>query len=317
MFLKRFEEAQHGNTPIMDEELTLYLSQRAELIASDDADLGQLRQQDRKLLSAMDRGALDSTLTQPVGADEALVEALEADPEQNALLLEARDRVWPGELKRVQELLVEREGDREAAWWLAAHYSELSCPDEFPTQWSAQVWAARALYRRGRIEGLPEPWSLWVRARQGSASAKDVAIRLWETSEGNLWEQWLPPLLVASDAEAVSALVNGLAPHVTDEVLIQVMGMSCQSRFLPWLASIRHDEELKELALREVRWLTGDQQKRHQHRQCWGEEISEAPWQQLFQSLPLGFRGRLWHWCADAVEGAANSLQGGQWCAGS
>ncbi|MEQ6886948.1 hypothetical protein [Salicola sp. Rm-C-2C1-2] len=301
----------------MDDELALYLSQRAELIISDDADLGQLRKQDRRLLSAMDRGALESPLSQREGADEALLEALETDPEQNALLLEARDRIWPGELARVQQLLIAQEGDRGAAWWLAAHYSHLPCPEDFPSAWFAQVWAARALYRRGKIKELPEPWSLWAGAQSGAVSVKETAIALWEAGDGALWEDWLPRLLVASDSDGASALVNGLAPYLTDEELIQLMGMSCQSRFLPWLASFRHDEELKEVALREVRWLSGDQQKRHQGRQCWGEDVSEAPWQQLFQSVPLGFRGRLWHWCADAVEGAANSLQGGRWCAGN
>ena len=52
----------------MEDELVLYLSQRAELITSDDADLAQLRKQDRRLLSAMDRGALDSPLAQRDGA---------------------------------------------------------------------------------------------------------------------------------------------------------------------------------------------------------------------------------------------------------
>lgn len=301
----------------MEDELALYLSQRAELITSDDADLGQLRKQDRRLLSAMDRGALDSPLAHREGADEALLEALEADPEQNALLLEARDRIWPGELARVQQLLIAQEGDRGAAWWLAAHYARLPCPEDFPSAWFSQLWAARALSRRGRIEELSEPWSLWVGAQSGEVSVREAAIALCEAGDGAFWEHWLPCLLVASDSDGASSLVNGLAPYLTDEELIQLMGMSCQSRFLPWLASFRHDEALKEVALREVRWLTGDQQKRHQGRQCWGEDVSEAPWQQLFQSLPLGFRGRLWHWCADAVEGAANSLQGGRWCAGN
>ena len=301
----------------MDDELALYLSQRAELISSDDADLGQLRKQDRRLLSAMDRGALESPLAQRDGADEALLETLEADPEQNALLLEARDRIWPGELARVQKQLIAQEGDRCAAWWLAAHYAHLPCPEGFPMAWFSQVWAARALYRRGKIEELPEPWSLWAGAQAGQVAVKETAIALWEAGDGMLWEHWLPRLLVASDSDDASALVNALSPHLTDGELIQLMGMSCQSRFLPWLASFRHDEDLKEVALREVRWLTGDQQKRHQGRQCWGEDVSEAPWQQLFQTLPLGFRGRLWHWCADAVEGAANSLQGGQWCTGN
>lgn len=301
----------------MEDELALYLSQRAELITSDDADLGQLRKQDRRLLSAMDRGQLESPLAQREGADEALLEALETDPEQNALLLEARDRIWPGELARVQKQLIAQDGDRGAAWWLAAHYARLPCPEDFPSTWFSRVWAARALYRRGKVEALPEPWSLWVGAQSGKVTAKEAAIALWEAGDGALWEHWLPRLLVASDPDGASALVNGLAPYLTDEELIQLMGMSCQSRFLPWLASFRHDEELKEVALREVRWLSGDQQKRHQGRQCWGEDVSQAPWQQLFQSLPLGLRGRLWHWCGDAVEGAANSLQGGRWCAGN
>ena len=301
----------------MEDELALYLSQRAELITSDDADLGQLRKQDRKLLSAMDRGTLDSPLARREGANEALLQALEMDPEQNALWLEARDRIWPGELGRVQQLLIAQDGDRGAAWWLAAHYPDLPCPEDFPSAWFSQVWAARALYRRETVDRLPEPWTLWARAQSGELTAKEAAIGLWEAGEGTLWEHWLPRLLVVSDSDGASALINGLASYLTDEELIQLMGMSCQSRFLPWLASFRHDEQLKEVALREVRWLTGDQQKRQQHRQCWGEAVSEAPWQQLFQSLPLGFRGRLWHWCADAVEGAANSLQGGRWCGGS
>lgn len=302
----------------MDDELALYLDQRAELIASDHATLGQLKQHDRKLLSVMDRGALDSPLVLREGDDEALASMLETDPEHRALLLEARDRLWPGELARVQQLLLEREGDKAGAWWLAAHYSSLPCPEDFPTAWFSQVWAARALYWRNRLEALPEPWMAWAwaRAQSDEVSAEETAVELWQAGEGALWEHWLPPLLVSCDPKGASSLVNALAPHLTDEGVIQLMGMSCQSRFVPWLASLKHDEQLKETALRELRWLTGDQETRHQQRQCWGEPIAQAPWQQLFQLLPLGFRGRLWHWCAGAVEGAATSLQGGQWCAG-
>ncbi|XOZ32431.1 hypothetical protein ACMDCT_09450 [Halomonadaceae bacterium KBTZ08] len=300
----------------MEDELALYLGQRAELIASDYADLGHLRQHDRKLLAAMDRGALESPLVQREGADEALVATLETDPEQHALLLEARDHFWPGELARVQQLLLEREGGKAAAWWLAAHYASLPCPESFPSAWFSQVWAARALYWRNRADTLPEPWTAWARARSEGVSAVAVAVELWQAGEGALWEHWLPPLLVCCAPKGASSLVNALAPYMTDEEVIKLMGMSCQSRFVPWLTSLQHDEQLKETAHREVRWLTGDQEKRHREPQCWGEAIAQAPWQQLFHTLPLGFRGRLWHWCADAVEGAATSLQGGQWCAG-
>jgi len=301
----------------MDDELTLYLTQRATLLESDDADLAQLKQHDRKLLAALDQGTLDSPLAQREGADEVLLQVLESDIPRNTLLLEARAKIWPGELSRVQQLMLSRGTHTGATWWLAAHYSWLLCPEGFPEEWQHQVWAAQALCRRGQVDLAPEPWRDWIQAMQGQVPVQEVASTLWEVSEGELWEQWLSPLLAVADPDTVSALINWLATRVDDQVLIQMMGRSCQSRFLPWLASIRHNDDLKEAALREVRWLTGGQKQRHQGYQCWGEPLCEEVWPQLFQRVPLGFRDRLWHWCAGAVQGAPTSLQGGQWCAGS
>ncbi len=301
----------------MNQQLNLHLSQRATLLASDDATLAQLKSHDRKLLAAMELGRLDSPLAQKVLADDDLFQALDADFHGALLMLEARARLWPGELLRVQHRLVARAEDNSAAWWLAAHYSSLPCPYVFPDSWCAQVWAARALHTRGRASMLAEPWQSWALALDGEAALLPVVQSLWEVSDGEQWEPWLAPLQVVADQKQSAAVVNWLAARGDDKLVIQLMGLSCQSRFLPWLANMRHDEALAEAALRELRWLTGGHNRRHEGHQCWGEPLTPEAWAGLFRRLPLSFRGRLWHWCGQTVQGAATSLQGGEWCAGS
>ncbi|WP_404365706.1 hypothetical protein [Marinobacter sp.] len=301
----------------MNDDLKLHLAQRAILLASDDATLAQLRSHDRKLLAAMEQGLLDSPLAGKTLADEDLFRALDKDFAGTLLMLEARARLWPGELLRVQHRLVACTEDSSAAWWLAAHYPSLPCPYVFPERHDAQVWAARALQRRGRTSMLEEPWRSWVSALAGEAALLPVVQALWDLSQGQDWEPWLAPLMVIADQKQSAAVLNWLSIQGDDRLVIQLMGLSCQSRFLPWLANMRRDEALSETVMRELRWLTGGQTSRHEGHQCWGEPLSEESRAGLFQRLPLGFRGRLWHWFGDGVQGAANSLQGGEWCAGS
>lgn len=302
----------------MDEELELYLAQRRALLQSDDADLASLKRHDRQLLAAMEEGRLCSPMTHRDGADDALLQALEGDFNTAVLILEARARLWLGELERVQALLIAQAGTHDqAAWWLAAHYPKLVCPGAFPVEGRSEFWATQALWRRGREMSVPEPWRGWIRGVSGKGELLPVVQVLWETADSGAWEPWLAPLLAAADQDDAAQAVNWLASRLDDRSLVRVMGLSCQSRFLPWLASMRHDSELAEAALREVRWLGGDCKQRHEGRQCWGEPLSLEIWPSLFRRLPLGFRDRLWHWCGGWTRGAASSLQGGSWCAGN
>ncbi|MCH8500241.1 MAG: hypothetical protein LAT63_17370 [Marinobacter sp.] len=302
---------------MMDDTLDLYLAQRNTLLADDSATLAQLKAHDRQLLSALDQGQLMLPLAARQVSDEDLFAALDDDLDAALLLVEARARLWPGELMRIQHRLVARAEDSRAAWWLAAHYATLPCPFLFPEQWDAQLWAARALQRRNRESMLPEPWREWALVMGGQRPIQPVVEALWAEGDGQPWESWLAPLLTLVDGKEASALVNWLANHLDDTDLIRVMGLSCQGRFLPWLANMRHNESLADAALREVRWLTGGQSNRFDGQQVWGEHLSQDVCAQLFRRLPLGFRGRLWHWCGGAVQGAATSLQGGEWCLGS
>lgn len=302
---------------LMNEQLNLHLLQRATLLASDDATLAQLKNHDRKLLAIMDQGKLDSPIAHKVLMDEDLFQALDADFDGSLLMLEARARLWPGELLRAQHRLVTWEEGNSVAWWLAAHYSSLPCPYVFPESWNAQVWAARALHKRGRASILAEPWHSWALALDGAAALLPVVQSLWERADGEKCESWLAPLMVVADQTQSAAVINWLASRGGDTLVIQLMGWSCQSRFLPWLASMRHDKVLAEPAIRELRWLTGGHNNRYADHQCWGEPLTPEVWAGLFRRLPLSFRGRVWHWCGQAVQGAATSLQGGEWCVGN
>ncbi|MAL97767.1 MAG: hypothetical protein CL583_04870 [Alteromonadaceae bacterium] len=303
----------------MDEELALFLKQRDTLLASDEGDLVSLKRHDRKLVVAMAQCACASPLTQPPSnsTDQALIEGLQAEFSNTVVILEARARVWLGELGRVQALLLPRPEASQAAWWLAAHYPALALPAVFPDLWKSQVWAAWALLRRDRCDLLPEPWLSWVEVLKGRADAKAVAQSLWQISSGNDWERWFAPLLTTNAEDNATNLVNWLAGRAEDSVVVRAMGLSCQSRFLPWLASMRHDPRHTEGVLREIRWLVGDQQARHEGQQCWGEPLTPVVLSKLFRTVPLSFRDRLWQWCRNSTEGAASSLQGGRWCAGS
>lgn len=303
----------------MDEELGLYFSQRTVLLTSDSTGLGQLKSHDRRLLTTMASGILQSSFAQKAGADNDLLEALDAELHTAILLVEARARLWPGELSRIQALLLEMNGASHcsAAWWLAAHYPGLSCPSAFPDHWQNQVWAAQALRRRDMDAVLPEPWLSWSEALREGRSILPAAQALWQAADDTDCRQWLAPLLVVADYDTSTRLINWLAPRTDELLLIKLMGISCQSRFLPWLADMQQNPDLRDAALREVRWLTGDQKLSHLGYQCWGEPLSATVWPRLFRSLPLGFRNRLWHWCWTSIEGAASSFQGGLWCAGN
>jgi hypothetical protein len=301
----------------MDEQLRLYLAQRATLLTSDDAGLALLKRHDRSLLSSLANGGLAGPLGSREGANTALLEALDEDLHAATLVLEARARIWPGELGRVQSLLVGEPDKETAAWWLAAHYSALPFPESFPQAWSAQVLAAPALLRRESSERLPELWLDWARAIRGEQPVLPVIRALWQASQGLGWETWLAPLLAGADREGVVTTVNWLAGKADDETLVRMMGLSCHSHFLPWLASMRHDARLAKPALREILWLTGRQNQCLHDRQCWGEALSPGLWPVLFRQLPLGFRSRLWPLCGFSIQGATASLQGGQWCAGN
>ncbi len=300
----------------MEDELEHFLDVRDTLLASDSASPDQLKAHDRQLPGhLLKEGANPPALLSPDTPVHELAELFAETPERLLCVLEARDRLWPGELEQVQSSLIHEHGHGEIAWWLAAHYRHLGCPTHFPETFTAQVWAARALSRRGYIP--PAPWSDWHAAIQQEACTETVALRLWETGDGALWQEWLPPILSATDDTRLAPLINALAPEVTDAVLIGILGATWHSRFLPWLASFRHDESLAEPALREVRWLVGDREERHRGRQLWGMPLGEVNWKRLFRVLPLGFRERLWPAYGHCVEGTPVSLHGGQWCPGN
>lgn len=300
----------------MDDELKHFLNIRETLLTSDSASVDQLKAHDRQLLV----GLLHQTAGHPVlgssGVEASeLAGYLAEDPGGWLCVIEARDRIWPGELARVQDHLL-RDSERQGlAWWLAAHYRTLACPSEFPSEFTPQVWAARAFLRRGYAP--PGLWADWYAAIHGDSEPRAVATTLWAEGEGALWRQWLPPVLAAAHDTAITSLINTLAAQVTDETLIAMIGVSGHSRFLPWLASLRHDASLATPALREMRWLVGDREERHGGRQLWGRPLAEVDWQRLFRTLPLGFRDRLWPSCSGWIEGMPYSLQGGQWCAGN
>ena len=300
----------------MEDELEHFLEVRDTLIASDSATTDQLKAHDRQLLGHLLReGANSPALLSPDTPVYEMAGLLAEAPERLLCVLEARDRLWPGELEQVQSSLIHEHHHGEVAWWLAAHYRNLACPTDFPEPFTAQVWAARALSLRGYIP--PAPWTDWHAAIQQETCPRAVALTLWETGDGDLWQEWLPPLLAATDDTRVAALINALAPEVTDAALIGILGATSHSRFLPWLASFRHDESLAEPALREVRWLVGDREERHRGRQLWGMPLEEVDWKRLFRVLPLGFRERLWPACGHRIEGTPVSLHGGQWCPGN
>ncbi|MYL26039.1 MULTISPECIES: hypothetical protein [Halomonadaceae] len=300
----------------MEDELEHFLGVRDTLLASDSASPDQLKAYDRQLFGTLAKQAAGASALLSSETDTSEVANLfSAEPGRLLCVLEARDRLWPGELERVHSSLIHEHDHGEIAWWLAAHYRHLACPTDFPETFTAQVWAARALTRRGYIP--PAPWTDWHAAIQQETCPRAVALTLWDTGDGDLWQEWLPPLLAATDDTRVAALINALAPEVTDAALIGILGATSHSRFLPWLASFRHDESLAEPALREVRWLVGDREERHRGRQLWGMPLEEVNWKRLFRVLPLGFRERLWPACSHRIEGTPVSLHGGRWCPGN
>ncbi len=225
----------------MENDLTMHLAQRQMLLTSDEADLAQLKRHDRELLAAMEQGLLTAPLTLEEVSDEVILEALAEDFEGTVLMLEARARLWPGELLRIQNCLIENVAGG-AAWWLAAHYPALPCPSGFPEQWIGQSWAARALRRRGQEDALPDPWRIWAKAMAGGGEVQSAAEALWALSEGKGWEPWLAPLIAVADNKA-AMLINWLMARVDDPVIIKMMGLSGQSRFLPWLVSVQQNAD--------------------------------------------------------------------------
>ncbi|PAU82156.1 hypothetical protein CK501_03120 [Halovibrio salipaludis] len=300
----------------MEDELEHFLDVRDTLLASDSASPDQLKAHDRQLLGHLLKEVTESpALLSPDTRACELADLLAEQPERRLCVVEARDRVWPGELAQVQSSFIHERGQEAIAWWLAAHYRSLACPTDFPEPFTTQVWAARALIRRGYVP--PAPWGDWYAALNREGDPEAVALTFWEASGGALWREWLPPVLAATDDTRVALLVNALAPRVTDDVLVAMLGATWHSRFLPWLASFRHDESLADSALREVRWLVGDREERHRGRQLWGMALDGVDWKRLFRVLPLGFRGRLWPACGHRIEGTPVSLHGGHWCPGS
>lgn len=300
----------------MEDELEHFLDIRDTLLVSDSASLDRLKAHDRQLLGHLLKDVTESpALLSPDTRACELADLLAEQPERRLCVVEARARVWPGELAAVQSSLIHELDHQAIAWWLAAHYRGLACPMDFPDPLTAQVWAARALIRRGYVP--PAPWRDWYAALNHEGDPESVALTLWEASDGALWREWLPPVLAATDDTRVAALINALAPKVSDAVLIAMLGATWHSRFLPWLASFRHDDSLADSALREVRWLVGDREERHPGRQLWGLALDGVDWWRLFRVLPLGFRERLWPACGHWIEGTPVSLHGGQWCPGN
>ncbi|KAA8982798.1 hypothetical protein, partial [Halospina sp. K52047b] len=110
----------------MEDELEHFLDVRDTLLASDSASPDQLKAHDRQLLGHLLKEDPNSpALLSPETPAYELAGLLAEEPERQLCVVEARNRVWPGELESVQFSLVYEHNHGDIAWWLAAHYRSL------------------------------------------------------------------------------------------------------------------------------------------------------------------------------------------------
>lgn len=313
---------------------------RQALITSDDASLAQLRQVDRRILSRAEQGDPSCPVSRGLGGDS--LERLEVMPVKEATLwLEVAVLLEGIRVRPALDALTRSGPGRALSWWLAAHYPGLTAPDDFPESPEQQVLAAKARWRRGQGASLPSPWREWAAVMDRRAEpSRELVESLWdlispetETTGLASWKDWFYPLMVDAHDEWQLWMVNWLLAEADTVTTVEAMGVTCARRFLSWLEAIGagtgHDdnEVTARAAGRELRWLWGNREGRGPETspfgyQCWGQILPDghglAPlsWQSRFNSLPLGYRDRCWHWSGRHIHGAPWSLFGGQWCAG-
>ncbi|WP_115719844.1 hypothetical protein [Gallaecimonas mangrovi] len=287
--------------------LSRFFAQRQAMLQSGEADLGLLKLHDRRLLGALAQGQLGPASAQGLDA-ESLLALLPAHQDAMAFI-EARERIWPGELLRLQQALCQLPSGQTLAWWLAGCYPALMLPKS-PGGWLQ----ARAYWLRQ--QSATGDWALWSSAQKGEKPLAKVVVTLWEQSQGQQWQYWLTPLWQQAPTTQVVASINVLAAKVDEITLVNLMGRSHLGRFLPWLGTL-HQQELAEAVLDNQLYLSGGSQKAVAERQCWGEALNAAWLTQLPQQLMLKYRSRLWGLVTPQSRGAPWSLFGGQLCLGS
>ncbi|EKE75622.1 hypothetical protein [Gallaecimonas xiamenensis] len=283
-----------------------YFAQRQAMLASHEADLGVLKQHDRRLIGDLAQGQLGELSNRTMAAEVLLSRV--PDPQDAMVLIEARECLWPGELVRLHQELAQSALGRPLAWWLAACYPALALP-----QGEGGWQQARACWLRGK--GPQGPWELWHKAKSGQELAA-ATLALWEQSQGADWQYWLTPLWQQAEEGQVVASINSLAPRVDEQTLVSLMGHSHLGRFLPWLGTLRQPE-LAEVVAENQLYLTGGHPRRLEGRQCWGQQLS-GDWLKLAPvQLALKFRDRLWGLANKESRGAPWSLFGGRICLGN
>lgn len=325
---------------MMQQTLDELIATRRALLASDDASLEQLRQVDRRLLTRAERGDPASPLPENL-AEGSLLPLASLPVDEATLWLEVALSIGGVRVRPSLDALAKEPDAAALSWWLAASYPHLAVAGEFPESPELQMLAARAYWRRGQIDKLPEPWKEWAKVLDGrNELSKPLVESLWDllpagasTSGFASWKDWFYPLMVGAHDEWQLWLVNWLLAEVDTTTTVEAMGVSCARRFLSWLEAIGAgtgldgNEEVADAAERELRWLRGDSRARQPEPspfgyQCWGEILKDghglapASWQKRFSALPMGFRERCWYWSGRQINGSPWSLFGGQWCVG-
>lgn len=324
----------------MQQTLNELIATRRALLASDNTSLEQLRQVDRRLLTRAERGDPASPLPKDLSeGDLAPLSSLPVD--EATLWLEVAVSLGGVRVRPALDALAKSPDGEALSWWLASSYPGLSVTRAFPEAPELQVLAARAFWRRGQNDKLPQPWRLWAEVLDGRAElSKPLVEQLWEILPADAtvtgfanWKDWFYPLMVEAHDEWQLWMVNWLLAEVDTMTTVEAMGVSCARRFLSWLEAIGAgtgldgNEQVADAAERELRWLKGDQGSRYQDPppfgyQCWGEILKDghglapASWQKRFSALPMGFRDRCWYWSGKQINGSPWSLFGGQWCVG-
>ncbi|WP_328189681.1 hypothetical protein [Marinobacter sp. OP 3.4] len=325
---------------MMQQTLDELIATRRALLASDDASLEQLRQVDRRLLTRAERGDAASPL--PDNLTEGSLLPLASLPVDEATLwLEVAVSIGGVQVRPALDALAKEPGGESLSWWLAANYPGLSVTREFPEAPELQVLAARAHWRRGQNDKLPQPWKEWAAVVDGHKElSRPLVETLWDILPADArvegfasWKDWFYPLMVGAHDDWQLWMVNWLLAEVDTTTTVEAMGVSCARRFLSWLEAIGAgtgldgNEDVADAAERELRWLMGDRRGRQQEPspfgyQCWGEILRDghglkpASWQKRFTALPMGFRERCWYWSGQQINGSPWSLFGGQWCVG-
>jgi len=291
-------------------DLNHYLKTRAVILAGDRACLPELKRLDRQFLVAVRNGRVAHPLLRgPLSDRGALVSKCQASPERFLLLLEARERLEPGTLCSVQRQLL----DSDPCSASTRAWCRLAAPN--------RVLHALAMWRRKGEDLLADPWRQWVAALEARESPLALANHLWARFDGENWEDWLPMLAARCPLDETGALINSFLPRLPKTTLIMLMGITGDMRFLPWLEPMAADPELAGDAGRERRWLLGDHfmgdPRSLGRRAWWGRALEDGSLQELFATVPLPLRQRLWLRAAEHIEGVPDSLQGGRWCTGN